>query len=165
MATLHNTRTHAGHTISIRVSAPDGELSDVEIGRGQGLSARRSFGTDGVYQIGSIYPREHLPLRFAATVTLDRMLCRIDASAPDKIQKNLKDAGIAAVGTGEEDPDHLNQGGDIMFLPLIDIVVTDKFTGDVVRKYEGCTLVDYGETFRANAIAIENATFTCLRCA
>ena len=52
-----------------------------------------------------------------------------------------------------------------MRLDLIDIVVRDKFKPqNVLRRYVGCTLVDYSENFRANAIAGENATFTYLRC-
>jgi len=160
MATLQNTQTHAGHTIRLVVKADGGP--PVEIGRGQGLSARRGFGTQGVYEIGSIYPKEHVPLRYEGTVTLDRFLVRKDVA--NQVAASLKDHGIAATGTGEGDldDDGVARGGDIMRLPLIDIEVTDKFLGDVVRTYRRCTLVDYSETFRANAIAGENATFTYL---
>ena len=159
MAQLRNVRTHAGHTIKLVVK-PDG-FPDVEIGRGQGLTARRGFGTQGVYEIGSIYPREHVPLRFEGTVTLDRFLTRKDVGP--QTAASLKDHGIAATGTGDSDVIDGYPGGDIMALPLITIRVEDKFLGDVIRTYEDCTIVDYSETFRANAIAGENATFTYLR--
>ena len=160
MATLQDTQTHAGHTIKI-IAKPDGG-PEVEIGRGQGLTARRGFGTQGVYEIGSIYPKEHVPLRYDGTITLDRFLVRKDVAG--QVAASLKDHGIAATGSGEGDldSDGVARGGDIMRLALIDIVVTDKFLGDEIRRYSRCTLVDYSETFRANAIAGENATFTFL---
>ncbi|MMZ70034.1 hypothetical protein D3C73_979030 [compost metagenome] len=38
--------------------------------------------------------------------------------------------------------------------------VLDKYTRRMIRAYHGCTIVNYRETFRVNAIAGENATFT-----
>jgi hypothetical protein len=146
---------HAGHTISIQVNGR-------EVGRGQGFSARRGFRPDGVYQIGSIYPQEHVPLRYECTITLDRFLIRKKEllGATSANIGNLKEEGFAAIGTGDID----GPGGDIMAMDLFDIVIRDKFdaTG-LVRRYIDCTLVDYAETVRANAIAGENATFVCRR--
>src|SRR4030042_3912124 len=136
MATLERTVTHAGHTISIEFKAENGII--VQLGRGQGLTARRGFNTSGVYQLGSIYPAEHVPLRFEGTLTLERFLVRKDAI--DEISRKLvsmlslkdNDPPFAAAGTGEADidADGVARGGDIMRLGLIDIVVRDKFKGN-----------------------------------
>jgi len=134
MANLKNQQVHAGHTIKLKV---DGQ----EIGRAQSIDGRRSFGQEGVYEIGSIMPREHVALRYEGTVTLDKFRIRT---------KSLADLGLASLGVG------------ILNMDVIDIEVTDRHTGEVVIVYVGCSLQDYSESFRANAIAGENATWTYL---
>jgi hypothetical protein len=134
MANIANQTVHAGHTIKLKV---DGQ----EIGRGQSIDGRRSFGTEAQYELGSIMPQEHVALRYEGTVTLDKFKIR---------KKSLKDLGLAALGVG------------ILNMDVIDIEITDKFTNDIVIVYRGCSLQDYSENFRANAISGENATWTYL---
>jgi len=134
MASIANQSVHAGHTIRLKI---DGQ----EIGRAQSIDGRRSFGQEGVYEIGSIMPQEHVPLRYEGTVTLDKFKIR---------KKSLAELGLAKFGVG------------ILNMDVIDIEVTDNYTGDIVVVYRGCSLQDYSESFRANAIAGENATWTYL---
>lgn len=134
MASVAQQSVHAGHTIRLKI---DGQ----EIGRAQGLDGRRSFGQEGVYEIGSIMPQEHVALRYEGTVTLDKFKIR---------KKSLAELGLAKLGVG------------ILNMDVIDIEVTDRYTGDIVIVYRGCSLQDYSENFRANAIAGENATWTYL---
>lgn len=125
---------HAGHTITIKIK---GE----QVGRIQGGDGRRSFGQEGIYEIGSIMPQEHVPLRYEGSFTVDRFY----------VSKNdLAKLGMAALGE------------DILNMDVLDIEVLDKRSGETVRVYEGCSVQDYSESFRANAISGENATFVYL---
>lgn len=136
MASQTNQTVHNGNTILIKYKG-------VAIGRAQGLDARRSFGTEGVYEIGSIMPQEHVQNRYEGSFTLERYLIR---------KKDMVKLGIAKLGA------------DILDMDVIDIEVIDKITGETVRVYRGCTTSDYSENFRVGAISGENATFQYLSC-
>lgn len=136
MTTAHKQSVHSGHTINLRVGTNI-------IGRAQGIEGERSFGTEGVYEIGSIMPAEHVNNRYEGSLTLDRFFVRIN---------DLKRAGLASLGS------------EVLKKDVITIEIVDKYTNKVVRSYRGCTIVNYRETFRVNAIAGENATFTYLSC-
>lgn len=135
---------HSGSTIFLKVNG-------MIIGRAQSLDGRRSFGTEGVYEIGSIMPQEHVNNRYEGTVSLERFLIR---------KTDLAKAGLAALGE------------EILTRDMIDIEVISKYEGQdnspdpslAIRVYRGCTCVDYSETFRVGAIAGENATFQYLSC-
>lgn len=135
MATQQNQTVHTGATILLMIG-------NKVVGRAQGIDGRRSFGTEGVYEIGSIMPQEHVYNRYEGSVTVDRFFVKKD---------NLKKLGFAALGE------------EVLNLDVIDIVVVDKITREIVRAYRGCSIQDYSETFRANAIAGENATFVYLK--
>lgn len=135
MATQTKQTVHAGHTINIK-------LKGNVIGKIQSGEGRRSFGQEGVYEIGSIMPTEHVPLRYEGGFTVDRFYVR---------KADLASMGLAAVAD------------DILNMDVIDIEVLDKVTGETVRVYEGCSLQEYTESFRVNAIAGENASWVYLR--
>jgi hypothetical protein len=134
MATAAKQSVHSGHTINIRIGA-------TIVGRVQGLDGERSFGTEGVYEIGSVMPQEHVYNRYEGTLTMERFFVR---------NKDLAKAGYASVGE------------EVLKQDIITIEVVDKYTGKVVRSYHGCSIVNYRETFRVNSIAGENATWTYL---
>lgn len=129
---------HSGNTIFLKIGG-------TIVGRAQSLDGRRSFGTEGVYEIGSIMPQEHVNNRYEGTVALERFLIR---------KSDLAKTQWAALGE------------EILTRDVIDIEVIDKSLEDdnVIRVYRGCTCVDYTETFRVGAIAGENATFQYLSC-
>lgn len=134
MSHINKQQVHAGHTIKLKI---DG----LEVGRAQSVDGRRSFGQEGVYELGSIMPQEHVALRYEGSVTLDKFRIRT---------KSLKEIGLASYGVG------------ILNMDVIDIEITDRYTGDIIVNYKGCSLQDYSENFRANAISGENATWTYL---
>lgn len=136
MATQAKQTVHSGNTVLLKVKG-------VVVGRAQSLDGRRSFGTEGVYEIGSIMPQEHINNRYEGTVALERFLIKID---------DLAQVGMAALGE------------EILNTDVIDIEVIDKLTGKAVRVYRSCTCVDYAETFRVGAICGENASFQYLSC-
>ena len=113
------------------------------VGLAQTVDGRRSFGTEPVHGIGNFMPVEHVQLRFDGTLTVDRFFIRI---------ADLRSLGLVAVGS------------DILSLGVVDILVIDTVSNKVLRQYVGCTVSDYTETFRANAICGENATFRYLEC-
>jgi hypothetical protein len=134
MTTAAKQSVHSGHTINIRIGA-------TIVGRVQGLDGERSFGTEGVYEIGSIMPQEHVQNRYEGTLSMERFFVR---------NKDLAKAGYASVGE------------EVLKKDIITIEVVDKYTGKVVRSYHGCSIVSYRETFRVNSIAGENATWSYL---
>lgn len=136
MATQANQTVHSGNTVLLKVK---GQV----VGRAQSLDGRRSFGTEGVYEIGSIMPQEHINNRYEGTVSLERFLIKRD---------DLAKVGMAALGE------------EILNTDIIDIEVIDKSSGQTVRVYRGCTCVDYSENFRVGAISGENASFQYLSC-
>lgn len=140
-ATQADQTVHSGNTVLLVVN-------NQIIGRAQSLEGRRSFGTEGVYEIGSIMPQEHINNRYEGTVSMERFLIK---------KSDMAKAGLAALGE------------EILSRDIIDIMVLSKYTDsnnnpEVVRVYRGCTCVDYSETFRVGAISGENATFQYLSC-
>lgn len=113
------------------------------VGRAQSLEPRISFGTEGIYEIGSIMPQEHVQNRYEGTFTLERYMLR---------ESDLADAGY--IGLGE----------DILQKDILDIEVINKWDNKTLRVYRGCTFSDYTTTIRTNAIAGENATVQFLSC-
>lgn len=134
MATQANQTVHTGATLTLKIRG-------VEIGRAQGLDARRSFGTEGVYEIGSIMPQEHVNNRYEGSCTLDRFFVR---------RQTLREIGLAALGE------------EVLTTDIIDIELCDNATGNTIRVYRGCTISDYSENVRTGQIAGENVTFQYL---
>lgn len=134
MTTAAKQSVHAGHTINIRAG-------NQIVGRAQGVDGDRNFGTEGVYEIGSIMPQEHINNRYEGSLNLERFFVR---------NNDLKRAGLASLGE------------EVLKKDIFTIEIVDKYTGRVVRTYYGCSIVSYRETFRVNSIAGENAVFTYL---
>ena len=134
MTTVAKQSVHTGHTINIRIGS-------VIVGRAQGVDGERSFGTEGVYEIGSIMPQEHVNNRYEGSLNMERFFVRT---------RDLKALGMASINE------------DVLKKDIITIEIVDKYTNKVVRAYHGCTIVTYRESFRVNSIAGENATWTYL---
>jgi hypothetical protein len=113
------------------------------VGLAQTADGRRGFGTEPVHGIGNFMPVEHVQLRFDGTVTVDRFFIR---------NEDLRSLGLAALGS------------DVLDLGIIDMLVIDRVSKKVLRQYIGMTISDYSETFRANAVCGENATWRYLEC-
>jgi hypothetical protein len=126
------------------------------------MRADRNYGTQGVYQVGSIMPQEHGPTRYEGTLAVDRFLVRraVIGQMARSIRDQLKSLpeGNAAEGTPVDDEQL------IMNLEVLDVIVEDKYSGQVLRSYIGCSLMRYSENITANALAGEDATFTYLNC-
>ncbi len=136
MASAEKQTVVTGATVLLKINGR-------QVGRAQSLDPRISFGTEGVYEIGSIMPQEHVQNRYEGSFTLERYMLR---------NENL--ASVGYIGLGE----------DILKKDIIDIEVINKWDNKTLRVYRGCTFSDYTSTVRANAIAGENATVQFLSC-
>jgi len=134
MASVTNQSVHTGNTVYIMIG-------NKIIGRAQSLSGEREFGTEGVYEIGSIMPQEHVQLRYEGTLTLERFRMK---------KEDLESLGFASLGE------------DILQKDIIDIVLMDNQSKQVVVAYRGCTFTNYSESVDANEILSESAEVTYL---
>lgn len=116
------------------------KVNGITLGRVQSISPRVSFGTEGVYELGSIMPQEHVQNRYEGSLTIERYLLRRDK--------------LKLIGLGE----------DILEKDIIDIEVIDKVTNQTLRVYRGVTFSDYSNNFNTNAITGDSATAYYLSC-
>jgi len=131
MASVTNQTVQSANTVYFMIK-------NVPIARAQNISAERSFGTTGVYQIGSIMPQEHVYLKYEGTVTVERFRMK---------KENLATLGFAALGE------------EVLQMDIMDIVLYDNYTQEVIVAYRGCSIDTYNEDVRVNEIASENARF------
>ncbi|MGG1673517.1 hypothetical protein ACIFOE_23325 [Paenibacillus sp. NRS-1783] len=134
MSIVKDQPAHAGHTIAFKING-------VAVGRGQRLSGNRSFGTENQYEIGSIMPQESVPLKVDGSISMEKYRIR---------KKSLAELNLSSYGAG------------ILNMPVFDIEITDKYTGDIIIVYRSCTLSESSEDFSANAMSGENATWKYL---
>lgn len=134
MATEANQSVQSGNTVYLMIG-------NKVIGRAQSISGQRSYGTEGVYEIGSIMPQEHVYLRYEGTITLERLRMK---------KESLDLLGFVALGE------------DILKRDIINIVVMDNLTKQVIISYNGCSANDVSEDFSVGAIATESITFSYL---
>lgn len=110
------------------------------IARAQTLTANRNYGTEGVYELGSIMPQEHVYLKYTGTLTLERFRMVSDNLASKKLD-------IARLGE------------DILQKDIITINVMDSVTKGVVESFFGCTASQYSTSYRASQIVTESIDF------
>lgn len=136
MASLKEQSVYNGGMVVLKVKG-------VQIGRAKSITARRSYGTEGVYEIDSIMPQEHVYNKYEGSVSLSKFLIR---------KADFVANGITWLGE------------DILKGGVLDIEVIDKTTNKTLRCYHGCSVQDYSENFQANAISGEDANFVYLYC-
>lgn len=134
MAGVNQQTVQSGNTVYIMIN---GRV----IGRAQSISGSRSYGTTAVQELGSIMPQEHVYLQYEGTITLERF--RMKRESLDKL-------GIGALGE------------DILQRDVIDIVVMDNLTKQVIIAYRGCSASSLAESFSVGEIASETAEFLYL---
>ena len=134
MASVTNQTVHTGNTVYLMVA-------NKIIGRAQSISGERQYGTPGVYELGSIMPQEHVYLRYEGTITLERFRMK---------KESLDQLGLAALGE------------DILQRDIIDIVVMDALTKEVIVTYYGCSCNSLSESFSSGEISSESSVFSYL---
>ncbi len=134
MSTEANQTVHSGNTVYIMIN---GKI----VGRAQSLQGEREYGTTYVYQIGSIMPQESIYLKYAGTITVERLRMK---------KENFFSLGIAALGE------------EILKRGVIEMLVVDNLTKEVIISYRGCSAVSYNESIQANEILTEQLQFQYL---
>lgn len=114
------------------------------VARAQSLSAQRSFGTEGVYEIGSVMPQEHVYLKYTGSVTLERFRM---------VSNNLASSNMGAIAA---------LGEDILDKDILTINVMDSVTKNAVESFFGCSASNYSTSYRANQIVTESIEFLYL---
>lgn len=133
MATEANQSVDTGNRIYVMAK-------NHQIGRAQSLTADRNYGTEGVYELGTIMPKEHVYLKYTGTLALERFRMVADNLASQSMQ-------IAALGE------------DILQKDIITINVIDSVTKAVIESFYGCTASSYNTSYRANQICSETINF------
>jgi hypothetical protein len=113
------------------------QIAGQTVGRCQSITHRESFGTEPLYELGSMLPAELVPLRWSGSLTVDKY--RLRQSAFDKTP--------------------VKYGENVLKQQLFDVVVVDKVTGNVVEKFRGCVQSDLSGAFPANRASTQNVTF------
>ena len=131
MANVYEQSVDTGNTVYII-------CNNKVLGRAQSLSGDRQYGTEGIYEIGSIMPQEHVYLRYEGSVTLNRFRMK---------RESLDQLGLGALGE------------DILLKGVIDILVMDNLMKTPVIIYRGCTAASLNESFEVGQIAMEECQF------
>ena len=144
MAYLSN-RTRWGGVAQQTVSSNMIEIAyaGTRLGRAQNASSEIQYGTQGVYEIGDIFPQEHVYLKYEGTLTLERAML---------IKQSLADLGLAGLGA------------DILSTGTVNITIKDKTNGGrIIAAYIGCTGQNYSLRVEANNIVSETLNMVFLK--
>lgn len=107
-----NVKTHTGNRIVV-------EFDGKTIGLVQSVRAQDSYGLEDASGIGDIHVQEHVPTKAVHTLSVSVMAL---------FRKNMRDVGIAP------------QNGDDALQGLVfDVCFYSKDTGQLLRKYIGCS--------------------------
>lgn len=137
MATVANQSVTTGNRIYIMAQ-------NYLVARAQSLSANRSFGTEGVYELGSIMPQEHVYLRYTGSVTLERFRM---------VSNNFTSANMGSIAA---------LGEDILNKDIITINIMDSVTKNLIESFLGCSASSYNTAYRSNQIVTESIEFLYL---
>jgi hypothetical protein len=130
------------HEIEIVVKGANNQ--DVRIGRATGLRATLNFNVEGVYEIGSIKPQEFIPMRFEGTLTLSKMMVRLQ-----ELEDLMRETGTVFSYSVE--------GGILRHsLNGFDIIVKDKYRGHPLFAYRNCVINSCTENIAQGEILAED---------
>lgn len=117
-------------------------LDGQQVGAMQSVRMSDDYGLEGVYGIGDIDPVEHVPSGARYSLSVSNVV--------------LRSASLRALGIVPENGSAALKG--IVF----DIEVYDKDTGDLLRKYSGCSYASGDVDVSKNAILMSSASFMAL---
>lgn len=130
-----NIKARSGNSIRIVI---DGTF----IGMAQDLRGSDDYSPEPASGIGDIHVKEYVPTMARHTVTLSQMV--------------MLNGPLRKLGFSAENGDQMLQG------MVFDIVVQEKGTGTLLRKYTGCSFASGDIEVRKHAILMNNATFNAL---
>lgn len=113
------------------------------LGRAQTASSQIQYGTQGVYEIGSIFPAEHVYTKYEGRLTLERVMIK---------NQSLADLHIAPLGS------------DVLKTGTIDVVIKNRDDNNhIIAAYLGCTAESYHMEVRANTMVSETINMVYLK--
>jgi len=112
------------------------------IGLCQSVDMRDDYAPEPASGIGNIHAQEYVPTMARHNLSVEEMVLNT---------QSMLAAGIA-----------FENGDDALNANVFDIVVTDKDTGEELRKYTSCSYASGGIQVRKHAIVVSNATFNAL---
>jgi hypothetical protein len=130
-----NVRTLSGNRIRVF-------FDNQEVGLLQSVRKADDYAPDAASGIGDIHVQEYVPTMARHTINVSAMVLK---------RKNLRTAGIFA-----ENGDAVLKGN------VFDIVVSDKDSREVMRKYIGCSYASGDTDVTKHAIVVHNGIFNCL---
>lgn len=113
-----------------------------QIGLLQSVRLNDDYGPEPASGIGDIHVQEYVPTMARHTLSVTAMVLN---------RGSMREAGIAAVN-----------GDDVLQGLVFDIVVQDKDTGEVLRKYVGCSYASGDMEISKHAIVMANAQFNAI---
>lgn len=117
-------------------------FDDKQVGALQSVRANDDYSPEPVSGIGDIHVQEHVPTVARHSISVSQMVLK---------KKSLREVGIAV-----ENGDGAMQG------LVFDIVHFDKDTGEILRKYVGCTFASGDIEVSKHAIVMSSAQFLAL---
>lgn len=156
--TTNTHRVIGGHDIIITIGG-------YAIGRAQAITSTIDFGIEPVFELGSMKPREFVPMRYNGQLTLERYLIR-EGDLIWVLKNKAKGLTTRQGDTSNLQYDFsLSDEGKILLNSIagIQIIVKDKYSSTNVessglRAYNNCVFASYDCDFRAGALAGERAT-------
>lgn len=112
------------------------------IGMCQSVEMRDEYSPEPLSGVGDIHVQEYVPTMAHHTLQVEEVMLNTNS---------MLKAGIA-----------FENGEDALSGRVVDIINMDKETGEVVRKYMGCSYASGSIQVRKHAMIIANATFNAL---
>lgn len=130
-----NLKVRTGNRIVVQLDAK-------QIGLCQSVRMNDDYSPEPASGIGDIHVQEYVPTMARHTVSVQAMV--------------LNTGSLRAAGISMENGDAVLQG------LVFDIVVQDKDSGDVLRKYIGCSFASGDVSVEKHAIVMNSGQFNCL---
>lgn len=134
MATI-NQNVRSGNRIIVTL---DGK----QVGLVQSVRMSDDYAPDAASGVGDIHVQEHVPTIARHTLSVSTMVIK---------RKSLRELGIA-----------VENGDDALVGRVFDIESFDKDSGELLRKYMGCTYASGDLEVTKHAIVMSSATFMAL---
>lgn len=139
----HTQQTGGAAQTAVSANMVELTIGAVKVGRAQNASSRVDYGTQGVYEIGSIFPAEHVYLKYEGTLTLEKVLL---------INQSLASLHLAPLGD------------DVLRTGTVNVVIKNKDnSNEVISAFIGCTAMNYSMDLRANNLVSETINMTYLK--
>lgn len=130
-----NVRVQSGNRLVVK-------FDGVEIGLVQNVRMNDDYSPEAASGIGDIHAQEYVPTMARHVLNVTNMV--------------LKKGSMRAAGLSPENGDAVLQG------VVFDIIAQDKDTGEVMRKYTGCSYASGDLEIGKHAIVMSSAVFNAL---